>query len=64
VKEALQRFFLAGQLTIFETIFGVLFVYLLNQHLPPLIESLGISILLISVLWSHLPSSVDFCKWL
>lgn len=33
---------LAGQLTIFETIFGLFFVYLLEQHLPNMIESIGI----------------------
>ena len=37
---------LAGQLTIFETIFGLLFVYTLAQELPPLVESIGIFILL------------------
>lgn len=33
---------LAGQLTIFETIFGLAFVYLVEQRYPTLIESLGI----------------------
>ena len=37
---------LAGQLTIFETIFGLLFVYLLAQKVPPLLECVGIMILL------------------
>ena len=41
---------LAGQLTIFETIFGVLFVYTLEQRLPPQIEFMGIAILLTAVL--------------
>jgi drug/metabolite transporter (DMT)-like permease len=43
---------LAGQLTIFETIFGLLFVYTLAQYLPPLIECLGIVILLSAVGYS------------
>ena len=42
---------LAGQLTIFETIFGVLFVYILERHLPPLTESIGIAILLIAIVY-------------
>lgn len=33
---------LAGQLTIFETIFGLIFVYLLEQRLPNIIELMGI----------------------
>lgn len=33
---------LAGQLTIFETIFGLIFVYLLEQRLPNMIEFMGI----------------------
>lgn len=33
---------LAGQLTIFETIFGLAFVYLVEQRLPSLIECIGI----------------------
>jgi drug/metabolite transporter (DMT)-like permease len=37
---------LAGQLSIFETIFGVLFVYALKEHIPPAIECLGIGLLL------------------
>lgn len=37
---------LAGQLTIFETIFGLVFVYLIAQQMPPLIECLGILLLL------------------
>jgi len=42
---------LAGQLTIFETIFGVVFVYIVEQRLPPLLETLGLLILLGSVVW-------------
>ncbi len=42
---------LAGQLTIFETLFGVLFVYLLERQMPPLMESIGIFILLIAIVY-------------
>lgn len=42
---------LAGQLTIFETVFGLLFIYLIDQRLPPLIEGVGILLFLISVGW-------------
>ncbi len=42
---------LAGQLTIFETIFGVLFVYLLAHTMPPLLECIGIVILLIAIIY-------------
>lgn len=37
---------LAGQLMIFETIFGVLFVYMLAQEMPSLTEAFGIVLLL------------------
>lgn len=37
---------LAGQLTIFETIFGVTFVYSVAQQLPPPVECVGIALLL------------------
>lgn len=40
---------LAGQLMIFETVFGLIFVYLLEQSLPPLLEFLGIVILLAAI---------------
>lgn len=40
---------LAGQLTIFETIFGLVLVYAFEQRLPPPLEALGIMILLSSV---------------
>lgn len=36
----------AGQLTIFETIFGLLFIYILEQRLPPALEGLGIALFL------------------
>ena len=42
---------LAGQLMIFETIFGVLFVYILNQQLPSLMEFSGITLLLGTVIY-------------
>ena len=42
---------LAGQLTIFETIFGVLFVYILERHVPPAIESMGILLLFIAIVY-------------
>ena len=42
---------LAGQLTIFETIFGVIFVYVLQRHMPTLLESIGIGMLLFAVVY-------------
>lgn len=48
---------LAGQLTIFETIFGVLFVYAVAQEMPPLLECAGIAILLSAVLYGIKQSS-------
>lgn len=42
---------LAGQLTIFETIFGVLFVYLLAGEMPLQLECIGIVILLGAVIY-------------
>jgi drug/metabolite transporter (DMT)-like permease len=42
---------LSGQLTIFETIFGVLFVYTIQGHFPPLLESIGIVILLLAIIY-------------
>jgi drug/metabolite transporter (DMT)-like permease len=42
---------LAGQLTIFETVFGVLFVYILQGHLPHLWEGIGIVVLLFAVIF-------------
>lgn len=42
---------LAGQLTIFETIFGLTFVYLASQSFPTLIECIGIIILLGAILY-------------
>jgi drug/metabolite transporter (DMT)-like permease len=42
---------LAGQLTIFETIFGVSFVYIVARQFPPTWESLGIGLLLLAILY-------------
>lgn len=42
---------LAGQLMIFETIFGVLFVYMLDWQFPPLMECAGILLLLGAVVY-------------
>lgn len=42
---------LAGQLMIFETIFGILFVYLLNQQIPTLMEAIGVVLLLGAVIY-------------
>ncbi len=42
---------LAGQLMIFETIFGVIFVYILNQQLPSVMESTGNVLLLGAVIY-------------
>lgn len=40
---------LAGQLTIFETIFGLLFVFILEERLPTVMESSGIALILVAV---------------
>lgn len=48
---------LAGQLTIFETIFGLLFVYTVAGNFPPLFECLGIAILLGAVFYGLRQSS-------
>ncbi len=42
---------LAGQLTIFETIFGLFFVYLVEQRIPPLWEGIGIAVLLGAIIY-------------
>ncbi len=39
----------AGQLTIFETIFGLLFIYILEQRLPTGLEGFGIALFLIAI---------------
>lgn len=43
---------IAGQLMIFETIFGIIFVYTLEQQLPPLMECAGVLLLLGAVIYS------------
>lgn len=40
---------LAGQLTIFETLFGLCFFYMLEQKLPPKMELLGVALLLTAI---------------
>lgn len=42
---------LAGQLTIFETLFGISFVYMLEQRVPPKMEFLGISFILMAIVY-------------
>lgn len=42
---------LAGQLMVFETIFGIIFVYMLEQQLPTLVEFGGIVLLLGAVVY-------------
>jgi drug/metabolite transporter (DMT)-like permease len=42
---------LAGQLMIFETIFGLVFVYAIEQRLPPMIEFFGIAFLLTAIIY-------------
>jgi drug/metabolite transporter (DMT)-like permease len=41
-----------GQLTIFETIFGLTFVYIGQQKMPTILESTGISCMLLAILYS------------
>lgn len=40
----------AGQMTIFETIFGLIFVCILEKKLPPKLEFLGICLILSSII--------------
>jgi drug/metabolite transporter (DMT)-like permease len=42
---------MAGQLMVFETIFGVSFVYILQQDLPPRMEWVGMAILIGAVIY-------------
>jgi drug/metabolite transporter (DMT)-like permease len=42
----------AGQLTVFETIFGLLFVFLVDQQVPSLVEAVGASMMLSGVIFS------------
>ncbi len=48
---------LAGQLMIFETLFGIGFVYALDQSLPPEMEFLGMAFLLIAIVYGVRVSS-------
>lgn len=48
---------LAGQLMVFETIFGLLFFYALEQQLPPLLEALGIVFFLVAIIYGIRVSS-------
>lgn len=43
----------AGQITLFETIFGLLFVFIINQRLPVFMEVFGISLMLCGVFLSY-----------
>lgn len=43
---------LAGQMLIFETIFGLLFVYILEQRMPFLLEMGGIACMLLGIFFS------------
>ncbi|MBA3238912.1 MAG: DMT family transporter [Parachlamydiaceae bacterium] len=43
---------LAGQLTIFETLFGLLFFYILDQKMPPYLEILGTLLMVSGVMYS------------
>lgn len=45
---------LAGQLTIFETIFAVVFAYALKVCLPPAMECVGIALFLLHIITPHL----------
>lgn len=42
---------LAGQLTIFETLFGLLFFYLLEYRVPPMLELFGILLMISAILY-------------
>lgn len=41
-----------GQLTIFETLFGLMFVYIYEERIPTLLESLGIFLMLAAILYT------------
>jgi drug/metabolite transporter (DMT)-like permease len=43
---------LVGQLTLFETLFGLLFVYTLEQHLPPQMEFFGIVFMVAAIAYA------------
>lgn len=53
---------LAGQLTIFETIFGLLFIYLLEQRLPPVLEWIGIALFLAAIAYGIRKFSIEQAK--
>lgn len=42
---------LAGQMTIFETIFGLIFFYIIEKKMPPLLESIGILLFLGAIIY-------------
>lgn len=42
----------AGELTIFETIFGLLFFYIIEQRIPPYMEMIGAALMISAVLYS------------
>ena len=48
---------LAGQLTILETFFGLSYVYLLEQRLPPFLEFLGILLFVVAIVYGIRVSS-------
>jgi len=48
---------LAGQLTILETLFGISYVYIFEQRLPPKMEFLGIAFLLSAIIYGIRVSS-------
>lgn len=43
---------LAGQMTIFETVFGLIFVYTLEQRLPSSLEGIGFSFIFLAIAYS------------
>ena len=43
---------LAGQLTIFQTIFGVTFIYIVNQSFPSLLEGFGIILMFLAIAYA------------
>lgn len=42
---------MAGQLTVFETLFGVIFVYIASESLPTFMDSIGMGILLAAIVY-------------
>lgn len=41
-----------GQLTIFETLFGLMFVYIYEERVPSLLECVGITLMLVAIFYS------------